>query len=134
MTEPLAEQQARALMAAAAEAMRVAYAPYSKFHVGAALLTGDGRVFTGANVENSSYGLTVCAERVAVFKAVSEGVRDFRAIAVTCSGDEVCAPCGACRQVLYEFGPDLVVLLGSPAQPARHTLAALLPLGFRLPR
>ncbi len=134
MAEPMSAQQARDLMAAAVEAMRFAYAPYSRFPVGAALLVADGRVFTGANVENSSYGLTICAERAAVFKAVTEGAHDLRAIAVTGRDETPCTPCGACRQVMYEFNPELVVILGSPGGPVQHSLAELLPLGFRLTR
>lgn len=102
---------ARALLAQAREARARAYAPYSRFPVGAALLGEDGRVFTGVNVENASYGLGNCAERVAIGRAVTEGVRRFRAVAVTGPQDDVpCAPCGACRQVLHEFGPDLWVI------------------------
>lgn len=119
------------LVAAAVEARGRAYAPYSGFPVGAALLSKGGRVFTGCNVENASYGLTVCAERVALFNAVSAGVREFAAIAVAC-GEAPCAPCGACRQVLYEFAPDLTVLLadGEGRRWETMPLSALLPKGF----
>ncbi len=119
------------LVRRAVEARSKAYAPYSGFAVGAALLTKDGRVFTGCNVENASYGLTVCAERVALFKAVSEGVREFRALAVAC-GQGPCAPCGACRQVLYEFAPDLLLILADGEGKAWETvrLSELLPRGF----
>ena len=89
----------------AIEASNRAYAPYSKFKVGAALLAEDGRVFTGCNVENASYGLTNCAERTAVFKAVSEGATRFKAIAIAGGVGDVAMPCGACRQVLAEFCP-----------------------------
>lgn len=98
-----------ALMARAEEARASAHAPYSKFKVGAALLTHSGRVVTGCNVENASLGLSCCAERVAVFKAVSEGERRFEAIAVTAGRGHGASPCGACRQVLAEFAPDLAV-------------------------
>jgi len=102
---------ARGLLGRAREVRGNAYAPYSRFPVGAALLAADGRVFTGCNVENASYGLANCAERVAIGKAVSEGAREFAAIAVIGPEDaQPCAPCGACRQVLYEFGPDLPVI------------------------
>ncbi len=115
----------------AVEARTNAYAPYSGFAVGAALLAEDGRVFTGCNVENAAFGLTMCAERVAVFKAVSEGVREFEAIAIAC-GKVPCPPCGACRQVLYEFAPDLLVIMadaeGKEVQKAK--LGELLPRGF----
>ena len=93
------------LARAAIEASQHAYAPYSKFKVGAALLAEDGRVFTGCNVENAAYGLTNCAERTAVFKAVSEGATRFKAIAIAGGVGDVAMPCGACRQVLAEFCP-----------------------------
>ncbi|HEY2955833.1 MAG TPA: cytidine deaminase [Candidatus Eisenbacteria bacterium] len=96
-------------MAEAARAREQAYAPYSGFPVGAALLTRGGRVVRGCNVENGSFGLSICAERNAVFKAVSEGERDFVAVAVTAGPKNNASPCGACRQVLREFSPDLVV-------------------------
>jgi cytidine deaminase len=119
------------LVRVAVEARRNAYAPYSGFAVGAALLAEDGRIFTGCNVENASYGLTVCAERVALFKAVSEGARRFLALAVAC-GEGACAPCGACRQVLYEFAPDLLVIMadGEGKSWCRAKLSELLPRGF----
>jgi cytidine deaminase len=97
------------LMAEAARARRNAYAPYSRFAVGAALLTAGGRVFHGCNVENASYGLTTCAERSAIFTAICEGERDFVAIAVTAREGRGAPPCGSCRQVLQEFGPDMLV-------------------------
>jgi len=97
------------LIQAALAARQWAYAPYSKYHVGAALLTTSGRIYDGVNVENAAYPDTVCAERVAVFKAVSEGEREFSAIAVTTSNGG--PPCGSCRQVLAEFGLDTVVIL-----------------------
>jgi len=119
------------LVRKAVEARKLAYAPYSGFHVGAALLAKDGRIFTGCNVENASYGLTVCAERVALFKAVSEGAREFLAIALAC-GKGPCAPCGACRQVLYEFAPDLLVIMSDGEGKTWQTkrLGELLPQGF----
>ena len=128
-------------MESAREARAHAYAPYSHFSVGAALLADDGTVFTGCNVENASYGLANCAERTAVFKAVSEGRTAFRAIAVVGPEDNLpCAPCGACRQVLHEFGAEMVMI--TPAGPDRPgellmtTVGALLPGAFdaaRLP-
>ena len=99
-----------ALLNAAAQAAKQAYSPYSKFCVGAAVQTASGKVFTGCNVENASYGLTICAERVAVFKAISEGETELVAVAV--SSESSAYPCGACRQVLNEFGPGMAVVLG----------------------
>jgi len=101
------------LIEIAKRARENAYAPYSKFLVGAALLSADGQVFTGCNIENSSYGLTMCAERTAVFKAVSEGARQFTRIAVVADTDILTPPCGACRQVLWDFSHDLEVVLGN---------------------
>lgn len=119
-----------ALLAHAAAARQAAYAPYSQFQVGAAVLTGSGEVFTGCNVENASYGLTICAERAAVFKAVAAGQRDFTALAISLPGAG--SPCGACRQVLHEFAPHLPILLGDEeGQLVRLTsLAELLPEAF----
>ncbi len=118
------------LVHAAVEARRAAYAPYSQFAVGAALLTESGAIITGANVENASYGLTVCAERVAVFRAVAQGERRFRALAISLTGAG--APCGACRQVLHEFAPGLPILMADPegGTVQETTLAALLPRAF----
>ena len=129
------QEQYKALMMAAAEAREFAYAPYSHFCVGAALLACDGRIFTGCNVENAAYSPTNCAERTAVFKAVSEGVREFAAIAVVGGKrgeiSPLCAPCGVCRQVLAEFcPPDFPVLLGTPENFKVYTLREILPLAF----
>lgn len=122
----------QALVDLAKQAMENAYAPYSKFRVGAALLAADGRVFLGCNVENASYGATICAERTAVCKAVSEGVRAFEKIAIVASSGEYAAPCGICRQVLYEFMPEGTVILDSDAEGiAVFPLKELLPMGFR---
>jgi cytidine deaminase len=125
---------ARGLLDRAREARAHAYAPYSRFPVGAALLAADGRVFTGCNVENASYGLANCAERVAIGKAVSEGARAFAAIAVIGPEDvEPCAPCGACRQVLYEFGPELPVIFPAAEGEGGYqvrTMDELLPGAF----
>ncbi len=119
------------LLKQAATARERAYVPYSHYAVGAALLGDSGRVYTGCNVENSSYGLTVCAERTAVFKAISEGEREFQAIAVVTSNAGT--PCGACRQVLYEFAsPDMCVIIGDTSGNVRKTvkIGELLPDGF----
>jgi cytidine deaminase len=99
------------LLDAALAAREHAHAPFSGFRVGAALEDASGRIHTGCNIENATYGLTLCAERVAVFKAVSEGVRDFRRIAVAADTDSLTPPCGACRQILWEFCGDIEVIL-----------------------
>ena len=119
------------LVAAAREARLRAIAPYSNFKVGAALVTTGGRVFGGCNVENATYGLTICAERVAMFKALSEGHRKFTRVAVVADTDAPTPPCGACRQILWEFGGDLEVILANPRrETGRHRLKDLLPLPF----
>ncbi len=125
------------LMQAAVQAREAAYAPYSGFCVGAALLTCDGKLYLGCNIESASYTPTNCAERTAFFKAVSEGERSFAAIAVVGArrGDPLsfCAPCGVCRQVMAEFcGPDFRILLGTPEHFTVHTLSELLPYSFSL--
>lgn len=117
------------LIAEAIEAREKAHAPYSRFAVGTALLAKSGRIYTGCNVENASYGLSTCAERVAVFKAVSEGERDFEAIAVVT--EKGVPPCGACRQVLMEFGEDIQVIVANGAGEYRvFGLQELLPEAF----
>ena len=103
-----------ALLQAALAARANAFAPFSKFQVGAAVEDIDGRIHTGCNVENATYGLTICAERVAVFKAISEGVREFRRIAVAADTETLTPPCGACRQILWEFCGDIEVTLVNP--------------------
>ena len=119
------------LVAAARRARRHAQAAYSGFKVGAALETAGGAIVTGCNIENATYGLTVCAERVAMFKALSEGHRKFRRIAVVADTDAPTPPCGACRQILWEFGGDLEVVLANLRREAgRHQLKDLLPLPF----
>ena len=117
---------------AAARAVRLnACAPFSGFQVGAALETADGRIITGCNVENATYGLTICAERVAVFKALSEGHRQFVRVAVVADTDDPTPPCGACRQILWEFGGDLEVILGNlTGETMRCQMKDLLPLPF----
>ena len=120
------------LVKRAFEMHRFSYVPYSHFPVGAALLAGDGRVFTGCNVENAAYGSTICAERTALVKAVSEGYTSgFAAIAIAGQGGDYCWPCGACRQMLYEFAPDLRVLaVRGDGQFMEASLRNLLPHGF----
>jgi len=119
-----------ALLSAAHAVRENAYAPYSHFAVGAALDTGDGHVFLGCNVENASYGLTMCAERVAIGAAVTAGYRTFSAIAVAGPEGVLTSPCGACRQVLAEFNPEMTVVYTTPHGPATMTVAELLPHSF----
>jgi len=116
----------------AIEMQKFSYCPYSDFPVGAALLCEDGRVFTGCNVESASYGSTICAERTALLKAVSEGCRSgWTAIAVAGRGEDYCWPCGACRQMLYEFAPELRVLaVRGDGEYEEMDLSELLPRGF----
>jgi cytidine deaminase len=120
-----------ALIAAAKLARENAHAPYSNFRVGAALRAKSGRIFTGCNVENASYGLTLCAERVAIFKAISEGERGFDAIAVVADTDTLTPPCGACRQIIWEFCGDVpVVMANLKGKVERESAAKLLPRAF----
>lgn len=122
------------LMQAASAACENAYAPYSGFKVGAALLTADGRIFTGCNVENSSYGAAICAERTAAVRAVSEGCVKFSAIAVTNSKGGLTYPCGICRQFLSEFADESfrVILKDDMGHISSYTLSELMPFGFKL--
>jgi cytidine deaminase len=129
--EHLAPERIEELHRAAAAAANTAYSPYSKVRVGAALLAVDGRVFTGCNVENASYGLTICAERVAAAAAVAAGSRTWRAIAITSNRDDPLMPCGACRQFLFEFGRDLDVhVRGAAGARLVARLSELLPRPF----
>ena len=122
------------LLDAARKMLDQAYAPYSDFHVGAAILTEKGNIFTGCNVENASYGLTICAERGAVMTAVAaEGPQmKIKAVAVVNSKDMPCSPCGACRQVMFEFGPEAVVVFQGKDGMMSSTMKELLPAGFEL--
>jgi cytidine deaminase len=127
----LKDFDAAALVTAARQAREHAVAPYSHFKVGAALLTANGRVYGGCNVENASYGLTVCAERVALLKALSEGERNFAAIAVVADTESPTPPCGPCRQLLWEYCGDIPVVLANLSHiAAEHRLGALLPHPF----
>ncbi len=119
------------LIAAARAAREHAHAPYSKFRVGAALACADGRVFTGCNVENATYGLSVCSERVAVLKAVSEGARNFVAVAVCADTETLTPPCGACRQILWEFCGDIPVTMSNlEGKQETIQLSTLFPRAF----
>ena len=117
------------LISTATAARLQAYAPYSNFQVGAALLAKDGRIFTGCNVENLSYGLTICAERNAIFAAVAAGVREFDAIAIVADTREPVSPCGACRQVMAEFGDFKIIAATLDGRVFESTVSALLPRG-----
>ena len=132
-SEKLPQEQRERLLESARDAMQRAYAPYSHFRVGAALFTSDGRVFSGCNVENASYGMTNCAERTAIFTAVAElgpGI-EIQAVALTNDRGVACSPCGACRQVIYEFGPDATVFFQGPDGSREAHIKELLPEGFR---
>jgi cytidine deaminase len=132
----LSSQERESLLNTARQALKRAYAPYSNFHVGAAVLTEQGQVFSGCNVENASYGLTICAERSAIFTAVQQAAAGaklaIRAMAVV-NGDEVpCSPCGACRQVIFEFGENAAVIFKGQQGYLEMTIQELLPESFRL--
>jgi cytidine deaminase len=118
------------LVEAATRAQQQAYAPYSRYRVGAAVEGEDGSVFAGCNVENASYGLVMCAERVAIGAAVAAGIRRFRRIVVVSDSEPPAAPCGACRQVIFEFAPDADVLAIGPRSSHRWTMRDLLPAAF----
>jgi cytidine deaminase len=122
------------LLRSARHAMKNAYAPFSKFRVGAAILTSKDQIFAGCNVENSSYGMTNCAERTAIFSAVAkDGPKlEIRAVAVVNDHGVPCSPCGACRQVIYEFGPDAIIFYEGENGPKQSLITDLLPEGFRL--
>jgi len=126
--------QRRKLEQAAANVMKNAHAPYSNFHVGSAILLTNGKIFSGCNVENASYGMTNCAERTAIFSAVAQlgPTIEIRAVAVTNDQGVPCSPCGACRQVIYEFGPDATIFFQGANGPKQAHITELLPEGFRL--
>lgn len=129
----MADLDPRSLLREAVRASRRAVAPYSKFRVGAALLTRDGSIIRGANVESVSYGLTCCAERIALFKALTEGHKDFTAVAIVARSAKT-APCGACRQLLSEYAPNVRVFVADSRRPAKFrefTVDQLLPEAFR---
>jgi cytidine deaminase len=122
------------LLRSARKVMKNAYAPFSSFRVGAAILTAKGRVFVGCNVENSSYGMTNCAERTAIFSAIAKDGPDLEICAVAVASDQEgpCSPCGACRQVIYEFGPRAIILYQGKKGAKQSPITDLLPEGFRL--
>ncbi|QRN86467.1 cytidine deaminase [Clostridia bacterium] len=120
------------LLLKAKDTLKYAYAKYSKVRVAAALLAEDGSVYTGVNVENASFGLTVCAERNAIFNAVGEGRQNFKAMAIVSDSEYINSPCGSCRQVMTEFSPEMEIVLDSPAGLFRYTAAQLLPGAFSM--
>jgi len=124
----------RLLMDKAKEASKTSYSPFSRFAVGAAILTSNGKIFQGCNVENSSFGLTICAERCAVFKAISEGEKEIIAVAIYSPNSDSCYPCGACRQVLYEFQgeEEISVITENLGNLDINKLSYFLPCGFRI--
>lgn len=129
---PVSKENIRILIDSAAKAMEKAYAPYSHFLVGAALLCQNGTVFTACNVENAAYPCGICAERAALAKAVSEGQRDFTAMAVIADDSEICTPCGMCRQSLYEFSADMPVICCNKSKEYKiYRLFELLPNAFK---
>ncbi|MDI6890538.1 MAG: cytidine deaminase [Thermodesulfovibrionales bacterium] len=137
ITSSLSNDERSRLLRAARDAVKRAYAPYSKFRVGAAVLTVRGSLFSGCNVENASYSLTICAERTAIFSAVAqEGGENMRirALAVVSENSSACAPCGACRQVIFEFGPDAIVIFQGPDGLEEMRASELLPKGFKSQR
>lgn len=123
------------LMNKAKEASKNSYSPFSRFAVGAAVLTGNDKIYQGCNVENSSFGMTICAERCAIFKAVSEGEKEIKAVAIYSPNSDSCYPCGACRQVMYEFEGDndeLMVITEKLGELEINKLSYFLPCGFRI--
>jgi cytidine deaminase len=131
--KPSIEMQAK-LLRSAKTVMKNAHAPYSKFRVGAAVLLSNGKIVSGCNVENASYGMTNCAERTAIFSAVAQlGPKiEIRAVSVANDRGVPCSPCGACRQVIYEFGPDAIIFFQGSKGPKQAHITQLLPEGFRL--
>jgi cytidine deaminase len=134
MKKPITPALTRKLERFAVRVMKNAHAPYSNFRVGAAILLTNGKIFSGCNVENASYGMTNCAERTAIFSAVAQlGPKiEIRAVAVANDHGVACSPCGACRQVIYEFGPDATIYFQGKRGPKQAHITELLPEGFRL--
>jgi cytidine deaminase len=131
--KPLPQNAQEKLLRAAGRVMKHAHAPYSNFRVGAAILLSNGKIFSGCNVENASYGMTNCAERTAIFSAIAQlGPKiEIRAVAVVTEQKVPCSPCGACRQVIYEFGPDATIFFLGAEGPKQAQITELLPEGFR---
>jgi cytidine deaminase len=134
LTKTISSAMRERLLRSARKVMKNAYAPFSHFRVGAAILTSKGQIFVGCNVENSSYGMTNCAERTAIFSAIAKHgpALEVRAVAVTNDHGVPCSPCGACRQVIYEFGPEAVIFYEGKEGPKESLISELLPEGFRL--
>lgn len=124
------EQELQKLIQAAIEMRKQSYSPYSNFAVGAAVLSNDGYIYGGCNIENASYGLTNCAERTAIFNAVSDGKRNISAIAIVADTDKPCSPCGACRQVIGEFKIPCIIMANLKGEYKKVTLEELLPFSF----
>ena len=122
------------LMDKAKEASKYSYSPFSKFAVGAAVLMSNGSIYTGCNIENSSFGMTICAERCAIFKAISEGQKEILAVAIYSPNEDDCYPCGACRQVMYEFQGEneISIITESKGNPDIRKMKDFLPYGFRI--
>ena len=122
------------LISKAKDAAKASYSPFSKFAVGAAVLMSNGQIYTGCNIENSSFGMTICAERCAIFKAVSEGQKEILAVAIYSPNADDCYPCGACRQVMYEFQGEneIVVITEHENKPSPRKLSDFLPFGFKI--
>jgi cytidine deaminase len=134
MADEISGEDRERLIQAARRAAQNAYAPYSEFRVGAAILTSGGEIFAGCNVENASYGMTNCAERTAIFSAIANSgpKLEIRAVAVINAKDVPCSPCGACRQVIFEFGPEAVIFFPAAGGWKQAHITELLPEGFRL--
>lgn len=132
-TDDLSEDQKSELFKLAKDASKLSYSPYSRFPVGCAILTSEGQIITGCNVENSSFGLTICAERTTICKAISEGKKQFKAIAVHAPAGGLTYPCGACRQFIYEFGPTIwIYVVDQEDKYTKSMIKELLPNGFML--
>jgi len=128
------EYDYKLLMDKAKEASKKSYSPFSKFAVGAAVIAGSGMIYAGCNIENSSFGMTICAERCAIFKAISEGEKEIKAVAIFSPNEDDCFPCGACRQVMYEFQgeEDIKIVTEANSELNIRTMSDFLPFGFKI--